>query len=229
MGKRILFDSKSTSQKRCNFCGATDHLCRKCPVEAKMAPILKKYIGKIIENFIASQYICPCCNKNELSVLGNHSPSLDIVCRSCSRKFEVKSKCLSVRDLPKDIKLPHGSFEEYVKRQNSGLDLFVVIYKVDRIRKIITIREVLYAKNSTIQAKKNIMVIKRRNSHLSTINIKDKNLMTKMVLTNLYQFDFSNLINMYMKSESKCCNHNCRHEINKLSNQMANTKLEVAV
>ena len=162
--------------------------------------ILKKYIGKIIENFIASKFSCPCCNQNGLSVLGNHSPSLDIVCKLCARKFEVKSKCLSVNQLPNDIKLPHGSFEEYVKRQRTGLDLFVVIYKVDRIKKIITIREVLYAKNSEIIANDNIKVLKRKNSHLSTIFISNRNKMHKMNLDNLYQFDFSNLINVYMKS-----------------------------
>ena len=224
MVKRVLFDVKVKKQKQCNFCGCTDHLCRQCPIEAKMAPVLKKYIGKIIENFIASQYSCPCCKNKGLSVLGNHSPSLDIVCRSCSRKFEVKSKCLSVHNLPKDIKLPHGSYEEYAKRQNSGLDLFVVIYKVDRIKKIITIREVLYAKNSEIQSKENVMVIKRKNSHLSTIIIKDRNLLTKMELDNLYQFDFSNLISMYVQTNNQS---QCRQEINNLADKMSKAEIEV--
>ena len=222
MVQRVYYDSNVKSQKTCNFCGGTNHLCRQCPIEAKMAPILKKYIGKIIENFIASQYNCPCCMKKELSVLGNHSPSLDIVCRSCTRRFEVKSKCLSIKDLPKDIKLPHGSYEEYEKRQNSGLDLFVVIYKVDRIKKIITIREVLYAKNNMIQKKKNIMVLKRKTSHLSNIFIKDKDQLQKMELDNLYQFDFSNLINMYVQSESETT---CREEINNLTKNIENTRI----
>ena len=172
-----------------------------------MAPILKKYIGKIIENFMASQFACPCCNKNGLTVLGNHSPSLDIVCKTCSRKFEVKSKCLSINELPNDIKLPHGSFEEYKKRQDTGLDLFVVIYKVDRRKKIITIREVLYAKNSEIISNKNIKVVKRKGSHLSTIFIKDRTRMKKMELENLYQFDFSNLISAYLNKHLTNINH----------------------
>lgn len=226
MVKRVLYDSNVKPLKRCNFCGGTDHLCRQCPVEAKMAPILKKYIGKVIENFIASQYCCPCCKKNDLSVLGNHSPSLDIVCKSCNRKFEVKSKCLSVSDLPNDIKLPHGSYEEYIKRQSTGLDLFVVIYKVDRIKKIITIREVLYAKNSMIREKRNIMVLKRKNSHLSTIIIKNRTQLIKMELDKLYQFDFSNLINLYVKSESSS---DCRKDICNLSNQLGKTTLEIAI
>jgi hypothetical protein len=205
MGKRVVYDSKSKpSTKKCNFCGGENHLCRQCPIEAQMAPILKKYIGKIIENFIASNYDCPCCNKNSLHVLGNHTPSLDIECNNnnCLRKFEVKSKCLSVTNLPADIKLPHGSFEEYSKRQKNGLDLFVVIYKVDRIRKIITIREVLYAKNKDITENKNIKVVRRKNSHLSTIYIKDRNKMIKKELDNLYQFDFSKLISAYLNSNN---------------------------
>lgn len=226
MVKRVLYDSNVNPQKTCNFCGGTNHLCRQCPIEAKMAPILKKYIGKVIENFIASQYACPCCKKNNLSVLGNHSPSLDIVCRSCTRKFEVKSKCLSVNDLPNDIKLPHGSYEEYIKRQSTGLDLFVVIYKVDRIKKIITIREVLYAKNSMIREKNNIMVLKRRNSHLSTIFIKNRNQLINMELDKLYQFDFSNLIDLYVQSESQS---QCRKEINNLTTKLSNTTLEITI
>ena len=153
-----------------------------------------------MEEFIGNNFACPCCKEKKLEVLGNHSPSLDIVCKGCNRKFEVKSKCLSVNRLPNDIQLPHGNFQDYKRRQESGLDLFVIIYKVDRINKKITIREVLYAKNEEIKQNKNIKVIKRIQSHLSTIIITNKNLLSKLNLSKIYQFDFSSVINNYIKT-----------------------------
>lgn len=188
-----------TPLTRCYFCGET-HVCRECPTETAVAPVLKKYIGSIMEEWVGKNFPCPCCKSKSLTVLGNHSPSLDIVCSSCNRKFEVKSKCLSVNKLPNDINLPHGNFEDYQKRQQKGLDLIVIIYKVDRLDKKITIREVLYAKNSEIKKSKNIQVIKRIKSHLSTIIINNKNLLSKFNLKKLYQFDFSAIIDNYVKT-----------------------------
>lgn len=194
-----IHNMKCNSQIKCYFCGGS-HLCRECPQETLLAPILKKYIGSIMEDFIGDNFCCPSCGKKTMTVLGNHSPSLDIVCQNCQRKFEVKSKCLSVNNLPKDINLPHGNYEDYKKRQNSGLDLFVIIYKVDRVNKKITIREVLYSKNSEILKNDNVQVVQRKRSHLSTICIKNRNLITKMKLEKLYQFDFSSIIDNYLKT-----------------------------
>lgn len=185
--------------KKCYFCGG-NHLCRECPQETVLAPILKKYIGSIMENFIGDNFNCPCCHNKSMKVLGNHTPSLDLVCSNCFRKFEVKSKCLSVNDLPLDIRLPHGNFEDYKKRQNLGLDLFVIIYKVDRIKKKITIREVLYANNNEIKKNNNIKVIRRKNSHLSNIIIKDRNNLKKLNIENSYQFDFSGIVDSYVNN-----------------------------
>jgi hypothetical protein len=187
--------------KKCYFCEG-NHVCRECPQEALLAPVLKKYIGKIMEDFIGNNFCCPRCNTNKLAVLGNHSPSLDIICGECERKYEVKSKCLSINNLPNDLKLPHGNFEEYKNRQDNGLDLFVIIYKVDRINKKITIREVLYADNKEILKNDNIQVLKRNNSHLSTITINNKKLLNKLKLNRLFQFDFSSIIENYLKSNN---------------------------
>ena len=192
-----VVDTNFENKKNCYFCGG-NHLCRECPQEILLAPILKKYIGNIMENFIGDNFNCPCCDKRNMEVLGNHSPSLDIICRNCNRKYEVKSKCLSINKLPKDLKLPHGNYNDYLKRQQSGLDLFVIIYKVDRIKKKVTIREVLYSKNEDIQKKNNICVVKRENNHLSTIIINDRNMMTKLNLRKKYQFDFSSIIENYL-------------------------------
>jgi hypothetical protein len=188
--------------KKCYFCGG-NHMCRDCPQEAILSPILKKYIGSIMENFIGNNFECPCCHHKTMKVLGNHSPSLDIICTNCKRRFEVKSKCLSVNHLPNDLKLPHGSYDDYLKRQNNGLDLFVIIYKVDRVKKKITIREVLYAKHQDIIKEQNILVVKRKKSHLSTILIKDKHQLKKMNMNQIYQFDFSGIIEKYMENLEK--------------------------
>ena len=53
---------------------------------------LKQKVGNYMETHVAKVLPCPSCNKKELKVLGNHSPSLDLVCSNCSRKIEVKSK-----------------------------------------------------------------------------------------------------------------------------------------
>jgi len=159
---------------RCYFCNG-NHLCRKCPIENKLAPILKQKVGNFMEHYVANIFKCPSCNNKSLKVLGNHSPSLDIVCSNCSRRIEVKSKCLSVNNLPDDINLPHGNYSDYNERQKYGLDFIIVIYSVDRIKKLINIREVLYMNNSLIKKGNLVEVIKRPSSPLSTIKIKDRN------------------------------------------------------
>lgn len=166
---------------KCYFCNG-NHVCRDCPKESAMSPILKKNVGNMMEHWIAENFKCPECNHACLNVIGNHTPSLDIICNNCSKKFEVKSKCLSINKLPNDITLPHGLHTEYVYRSNEGLNLIVIIYGVDRINKIINIREVLYADNMDLQDSKVIEVQKRENSNLSTILIKNKTKLMKLSL-----------------------------------------------
>ena len=155
-----------------------------------------------MENFIGNNFECPCCHQKSLKVLGNHSPSLDIICsnNNCRRRFEVKSKALSAQHVPSDLRLPHGSYNDYIKRQNNGLDLFVIIYKIDRVKKKITIREVLYAKNNEILKKDNIKVVRRKKYNLSTIFIKDKKNVQKIEMNQTFQFDFSGIIEKYMEN-----------------------------
>lgn len=199
---RVLDNLKISDDKKCHFCNG-NHLCRDCPQEILLAPILKKFIGTVMENFIGDNFCCPVCQNKTMKVLGNHTPSLDLVCSNCYRKFEVKSKCLSVEKLPLDLKLPHGNYSDYKKRQELGLDLFVIIYKVDRRRKNITIREVLYANNNEIKKNKNIKVVKRRNSHLSNIFINDKGKLVKLDMEKSYKFDFSGIIKSYLNDDNK--------------------------
>ena len=184
--------NERTSCIRCYFCNE-NHLCRGCPKETAMAPIFKKKVGIMMEHWIADNLKCLECNQACLHVIGNHSPSLDIICKNCSNKFEVKSKCLSVNNIPNDIKLPHGSYVDYVNRLEENLNLFVIIYGVDRVNKLINIREVLYADTSDLRNPSIIEVVKRHNSNLSTILIKNRRILLNLKLkTNNRMLSFKN-------------------------------------
>lgn len=198
--------SKSSTIK-CYFCEGS-HSCRDCPLELSMAPVFKKKIGNVMEHFIAHNLPCPECLKNALSVVGDHTPSLDIICSNCSKKYEVKSKCLSVKVLPNDIRLPHGSYIDYTHRLCEGLNLVVIIYGIDRINKLLSIREVLYANNALLQNKDVIQVTKRPDSGMSQIFIINKNNLKKLVLrTNnvslTFRSEFDSLKNKNMIDKTK--------------------------
>ena len=157
---------------KCYFCSG-NHLSRDCKIEKKIAPILKKKVGDTMEHYIANTLNCPECKKNELKVIGNHSPSLDIVCNNCNIKIEVKSKCLSVERLPKDININHGCYYEFNKRIDNNLNMIIILYGVNRVKKQITIREILYVPNSYFQ-KSFLNITKKNNSNLTEITIKDR-------------------------------------------------------
>lgn len=164
---------------KCNFCGQT-HLKTKgkfvCPVEKILAPYMKKLIGAYMENYLGKYVSCPYCDTASLQVLGNHTPSLDLICSNCqgrSVNIECKSKCLSVSYLPKDITLPHGNYFDYLQRQEQGLDFIVIIYKVDRVTKVISIRKVIFIPHDEIIKEDNFVVIQNTGSSLSTIFIRD--------------------------------------------------------
>lgn len=166
---------------KCHFCNG-NHTCRECPIEASNAPEYRKQVGIMFENWVSTNIKCPNC-LGHLRVLGNHTPSLDLCCDNptCTHnKFECKSKCLSVNNLPSDIHLPHGSYKDFIYRLNNGLNLIVVIYGVDRISKTINIREVRYAHNSDLHDPKIIEIKKRTDSNLSSICIKDKDKLVKI-------------------------------------------------
>ena len=182
----------------CYFC-YDNHSCRECPLEKKMSPILKKYIGDTMEKYIADNIPCIKCKQQTLVVLGDNSPSLDIVCSNCSINIEVKSKCLSVNILPKDITLPHGNYNKYKNRIKSELDLFIIIYKIDRVMKNVIIREILYAPHTIFQNSNIIKVIKCDNNNSSMIVINDR---TQLQKINIYEnniLNFQNIIEEYIQ------------------------------
>ena len=152
------FDENYTSKKKfCFYCGSTNHLSRSCPLEREHSPILKEKIGNFIEHYIA-KYDCPYCENNSLVVFDDNSPSLDIYCKECGQAFEVKSKCLSIKNLPDDVLMPHGSFSKFKKRVDQGISFVFVIYEVDRRKKKFTIRKVLFASHDEIIDNKKVIV-----------------------------------------------------------------------
>jgi hypothetical protein len=178
---------------KCHFCGG-NHNCRNCPIEKKVAPKLKKIIGKKMEYYVSS-LPCPCCHKKTLSLLDDNSPSLDIICinNKCNKKFEVKSKCLSCKNLPNDLKINHGNYEFYLSRQKEGLDFIIVMYKVDRIKKISEIRKVIHIPDSDIKLNNNFKVI--QNCRYCDIFIKNHNIYNGLEFnSNPPQFSFKDEI-----------------------------------
>ena len=197
MARIINTNTNTKYDIKCYFCSG-NHACRDCPVEKSMSHVLKKKVGKMMEYFIADNLNCPECNYNELYVVGDNSPSLDIICSHCDNKFEVKSKCLSTNQLPNDIKLPHGLYNECINRIEEGLNLIVIIYGANRVNKSITIREILYANNTYLKNSRIIQVLKNPNNNLSTIFIKNKNYVSKLLLdTNICYLTFKNDIDIY--------------------------------
>lgn len=176
---------------KCYFCMG-EHNSRECPVEQSLSPIYKNKVGNIMEYYIAENFKCPECNHKSLYVLGNYTPSLDIICKTCLEKFEVKSKCLSVKNLPLDINLNHGSYNYYINRLNEKLNLFVIIYGVNRSTKNIYIREILYANNNLLLNSTIINVIK--NNNRSIIQIKQKNFLRKLNFKKNTFMNFEELI-----------------------------------
>ncbi len=189
------------NKHKCFFCNGL-HSCRNCPIESKIAPYMKKIIGQHMENFVATKLTCPRCYKSNLKLLGNHTPSLDIICTNCCTNYEVKSKCLSVDILPKNLILHHGNYFDYLSRQSNGLDFIIIIYKVNRISKIIQIRKILHILNESIQMPNNNFLVEQDSkSSLSKIYIDDYTKCNEIKIQDSYNYNFTNDVENLMKTE----------------------------
>lgn len=183
----------------CAFCGSNDHTSITCSVENKMAPYFKKEVGIKMEEYVTKHLACQKCKKNTLKALNNYTPSLDIVCENCNAIYEVKSKCLSVKELPKDIFCYGGNYVEFQKNISNGLNLFVIVYGVDRKKKEVLIRNILYAPNEILQNNFIIKIDKKNNTTLSTITIFDKDKLKNIEFKNKV-LSFKNLYNKLIKN-----------------------------
>ena len=174
----------------CEYCNM-NHSSRECPLEQKLAPILKKIVGTFTEDFVAKEIYCPRCNNKSLQSLGTHAPSLDIICYNCQTKFEIKSKCMSSHTIPKDLVFNHGNYNDYLNRQKNGLDIILILYSVCRKTKRINIRNVFYVKNEDIVNKKCLTVIRKEKSSLSNIIVPDRNKLSEIIFNQKFCYDFS--------------------------------------
>ena len=169
----------------CEFCNE-NHNCRNCPTERKLKQTVTKNIGKVIEDFIAQNIPCRHCNQNSLYHLDNNTPSCDIKCSNCNMtNIEVKSKCLSVTNLPDDIQCKAGNYNHFIENINDNqLDLIIVIYSVDRKSKCITFREIYYLYNDALINIMNTNLLSiNETAYSSIININNRNSLSHLKLT----------------------------------------------
>lgn len=173
--------------KKCYNCGS-NHLLRYCPIQNQISKYIKNEIGFTMEHFIGNNIKCPECNSNKLIVISKFVPSLDLICNDCYKIYEVKSKCLSINNLPNDIIIKHGSYTKFLNKISEGLNLIIIIYSVNRNSKTLYIREVLYANNNDIKNPNILYFNKHDDSNLTTIFIDNKNKLPKLEFKALTNF-----------------------------------------
>ena len=179
----------------CEFCNG-NHNTRNCQTELTLAPEIKKLIGRLMEYYFCNFFSCPGCNNKTLTVLGNNKPSLDIICSSCSKNIEIKSKCLSIDKLPNDIICHGGNYNKFINNiTNINLDLIVIIYGVHRKSKEIYIRKIYYLPNNILRDSKIITINKCNKSTLSFINIKNTNKLNNICGNVKQIISFKNIFN----------------------------------
>ncbi len=176
------------NQPKCSFCNGTHHN-RNCNIEPTLAPLFKQEVGIYMEEHITNNINCPRCNGKKLYKLGDHTPSIDIVCIDCKQMYEVKSKCLSVKNLPNDIFCNSGHYYEFINNiKNKKLDIIIVLYGANREKKEISIREILYVPNDMIynvnNKNHNVIISKKNDNQLSCIEIKYKDKLNKIEIKN---------------------------------------------
>uniref|UniRef100_A0A6C0D9V6 Uncharacterized protein n=1 Tax=viral metagenome TaxID=1070528 RepID=A0A6C0D9V6_9ZZZZ len=180
-------NSKPHAKKQiiCEFCNG-NHNCRDCTTEKQLKKTVTKNIGKVIEDYIAQNIPCRHCNEKSLYHLDNNTPSCDIKCSNCNMtNIEVKSKCLSVTNLPNDIQCKAGNYNHFIENIiDNQLDLIIVIYSVDRKSKCITFREIYYLYNDALINIMNTNILSiNETSYSSIINIKNRKSLFDFKLT----------------------------------------------
>ena len=189
------------SKTVCYTCGSKTHTSRNCDEEKNLAHFFKQDIGHTFEH-VVSQYIdCPMCKEsNSFQVLGDNTPSLDLICNKCKRPFEVKSKAFT-KNNDNNITLPHGCWESFKERRDSGLHLIIVLYGIDRQKKNLYVTNVYHASNSMLKDKNErvISVYPLYNSSLCEIYIKNKIDLKKLVPKVPIEWSFKEQYEEYKK------------------------------
>jgi len=188
----------------CSFCKQV-HYSNYCPIEKQFSKVFKCQTGYFMEYFVANNVKCPECKKNKLRVIGDNSPSNDLICINCNQKFEIKSKCLSSTIIPKDIVVNHGIYDKYLEQKEKGLNFIFIIYGIDRLNHNICIREILYCCNFNIE--NTIYVKKNNNDVYSTISIPNRLKLNKLSLPKDNIINFDGFYNFIMLQEQQSINN----------------------
>jgi len=197
------------SSIKCDYCN-NYHVSKECLLEKQLAPIMRKLVGMYMEFFVANEVYCPRCNNKTLESLGTHAPSLDLICKSCKTKYEIKSKCMSAEIIPVDLVFNHGNYNDYINRQHQGLDIILIIYSVNRKTKVIKIRKVLWVPHNQIIESNIINVVKKQNSTLSQIVVNNYKYLNEICFINQkFAYDFSENINTIINSHDIFIDNNC--------------------
>ena len=189
----------------CNWCKG-NHISRQCNVEKLVKKELKDRVGSAMEQFVEKCIQCPQClsvakdysNREtfcSFERLANNTPSLDLECKVCGFQVEVKSKCLSVNNLPDQIYCKAGNYKNLIENiYKNNINIIVIIYSADRDTKDITIKEVLLFDNYELRKGINIVINKQANSTLSDITIFNKNTIPRLCF-NIKKMSFESFIN----------------------------------
>ena len=177
---------KNELQMSCWWCKG-NHSSRKCNSELLIKKELKKKVGHVMEKFVEQCIQCPRCSfvnddtNYNFERLGNNTPSLDVQCRVCGLQVEVKSKCLSVNNLPDNIYCKGGNYNMlYHNILDNDLNIIIIIYSADRNSKNITIKEVLWINNNELMSNTNVFIERDDKSTLSNIIISNRNIIPKL-------------------------------------------------
>ena len=182
------------STKICEWCN-NNHISRECVYEKLCNKKIIIKVGQIMEEFIEYNFKCSQCNEYSLKRLGNNCPSTDLICSLCNKRIEIKSKCLSVDSLPNEIICKSGNYEYFKKNiEKNNLDLIVIIYGVNRIKKEINIREIYWFDNKQLHDNNIIKINKMKDSLSSYIYIKDRTILNKIYILNNISISFDKLI-----------------------------------
>lgn len=184
----------------CDSCQKTGHTSRTCPEEKALAEYFNKMIGHTMEHLAAKHIACPMCKEKKLIVLGDNTPSWDLHCTNCNRKFELKSKALTNNNEP-DLYFYGGSYKYYNLRVCEGLHMIIIIYEIDRKTKTFTIKEVFHASNNMLKKSNDrinpIYVEPRFNSTLSNIIVRNKINLKNITPTTKIRLSYNNAYNAF--------------------------------
>jgi hypothetical protein len=194
----------------CKWCTG-NHSSRNCHSEKMIKSQLKIKVGTVMEQFVEKCIECPRCfyaagnnyNKENFcsfTRLANNTPSLDIECTICGLQIEVKSKCLSINNLPDQIYCKAGNYDSLINNiYDNQLNIIVIIYSADRITKNITIKEILWIDNKELYSESNVFINKIPNTTLCNITITNRNNIPKLPF-DIKNISFETYINKLVKN-----------------------------